>query len=82
MAGKTVSRPGSWCAPGAIQTVQSLAVPHNGKRVTTQTVAGRLDHRQRHRCGNGSIYRVSACQQHTQPGLCGERLGGADHIAP
>src|SRR6185295_876037 len=68
-------------ASRSVETVQLLAIPQNAERIAANTVAGRLDNRQRDRRRKYRVNGVAAFEHHAQPGLRRERLGGRDHIA-
>ena len=61
-------------AAGSVQTMESLAVPHQREGVTADSVRHRLDHRERDGAGERGVDRIPAFQQHAKAGLGGKGL--------
>ena len=72
--GKQIRMPARRRTTGRVQTVQLFTVPDDGKGVAADPVAGRLNHRQRHRGGNGRIDGIPAQLQHLHACLSRQRL--------
>ncbi len=61
--------------------MQGSAVPQDREGIAAETIAGRLDHRERNGRGKGRIDRIPAGEQHPQTGHRREGLRCRDDIA-
>src|SRR5205823_4662036 len=66
----------------AIQPMQFFPIPHNRKRIRSNPIARRFNHRQRNRRRNRRIHRISPRAQHRQSRLPRQRLRRRHHIPP
>ena len=58
-----------------------LAVPNYRKAIRANAIAGGFDDRECDRRSDGGVDCVTALLQHTEPGLCSERLRSSDNIS-
>ena len=78
---EVVDVPGRGRRARRIQAMQLLSVPDDREGIRPQAVRAGFGQRDRRGRSNDRVDRIAAGGQHSQPGLCGERLRGRDDVA-